>query len=54
MQSSFTNRFPWLVSCLLTVAFAIASVGNSSLPYDPFTPYLLGKDEIRVTKSLPA
>jgi photosynthetic reaction center cytochrome c subunit len=25
------------------------SVGNSSLPYDPFTPYLLGKDEIRVT-----
>ena len=25
MQSSFTNRFPWLVSCLLTVAFAIAA-----------------------------
>lgn len=25
------------------------SVGNASLPYDPFTPYLLGKDEIRVT-----
>lgn len=31
------------------------SVGNSSLPYDPFTPYLLGKDEIRVmaTTALP-
>lgn len=26
-----------------------ASVGNASLPYDPFTPFLLGKQEIRVT-----
>jgi photosynthetic reaction center cytochrome c subunit len=26
-----------------------ASVGNSSLPYDPFTPFLLGSQEIRVT-----
>ncbi len=25
MQSSFTNRFTWLMSCLLTVAFAIAA-----------------------------
>ncbi|MFM7567315.1 MAG: photosynthetic reaction center cytochrome PufC [Betaproteobacteria bacterium] len=25
------------------------SVGNASLPYDPFTPYFLGKDEIRFT-----
>ncbi len=25
MQSSFTNRFTWLMSCLLTVAFAIVA-----------------------------
>jgi photosynthetic reaction center cytochrome c subunit len=32
-----------------------ASVANSSLPYDPFTPFLLGKEEIRVgaTTALP-